>query len=411
MEIEYTGLFGITQKVQHIDNVPVSAIEIDISHNSLVEFPDINHLINLKIIKCISNELNVMPNWKYLVNLESIDCSNNKLNVLPDWEHLINLKVIKCTNNKLKDLPNWEHLINLKFIECADNHLTLLPNWEHLKKLTTIDCSMNYLISLPMQYNSSLINLYCAGNKLTSLPDWTQLKNLVRINCSSNKLTLLPNWEQLKNLTYIDCSNNKLTSLHNLSKLPLTHLLCKNNKLTSLPYWLKTSNVYLDISLPFTKINNCYDVEIATLVNDLKNIGIITLDNKSLDSFTNKELCDLMNHENKVFILGETDLLTSTYENELECGTGNSAIGQVELNRYSKGKYIYYNKQCYTMDDLLAYIESKGINVMNKEQVGNLECYLTRTPFRELDPLNFDRFYDELKKMFLYVEYLKSLSF
>ena len=176
----------------------------------------------------------------------------------------------------------------------------------------------------------------------------------------------------------------------------MKEILLRDNLLRTLPIWVKENNIYVDFNLPF-KLDTieCYDQNISTFIEKLQSLGITTIDNKQINSLTNKELCDLLKYEYDVFVLG-TEEPTKTYDNE-KCD-GNSGIKQIDFKHYTENNYILYNKQCYSIDDLIDYFKSKKIDILNKHAVGQTLDFMTRVPFQELSPETFDEFYVKLLK-------------
>jgi Leucine-rich repeat (LRR) protein len=87
-------------------------IELNISHNELIELPEwINQCVNLQILFCNNNQLNSLPDplaggsAAQLPNsLQELWCFNNQLKSLP--AQLPNtLKILYCWNNQIKSLP------------------------------------------------------------------------------------------------------------------------------------------------------------------------------------------------------------------------------------------------------------------------------------------------------------------
>ena len=112
----------------------------------------------------------------------------------------------------------------------------------------------------------------------------------------------------------------------------MKEILLRDNLLRTLPIWVKENNIYVDFNLPF-KLDTieCYDQNISTFIEKLQSLGITTIDNKQINSLTNKELCDLLKYEYDVFVLG-TEEPTKTYDNE-KCD-GNSGIKQIDFKHY-----------------------------------------------------------------------------
>ena len=150
----------------------------------------------------------------------------------------------------------------------------------------------------------------------------------------------------------------------------MKEILLRDNLLRTLPIWVKENNIYVDFNLPF-KLDTieCYDQNISTFIEKLQSLGITTIDNKQINSLTNKELCDLLKYE------------------------------YIDFKHYTKNNYILYNNmQCYSIDDLIDYFESKKIDILNKHAVGQTLDFMTRVPFQELSPETFDEFYVKLLK-------------
>jgi Leucine-rich repeat (LRR) protein len=188
-------------QLENLSNLPNTLQELYFGDNQLENFPDLLHLINLRILYCNNNQLEDLPNLSELINLQILNCGVNQITSLP---HLPNsLQKLDCYDNQLTELPNLSRLINLQTLSCGNNQLNELPVLPN--SLQKLDCDDNQLRSLPDLPNT-LQELYCHNNQLRSLP--TLPNSLQTLDCSENQLTNLPPLSHLINLTEISYNDN-----------------------------------------------------------------------------------------------------------------------------------------------------------------------------------------------------------
>ena len=130
-----------------------SAINLDLSFNNLIDFPDrLLMLTNLVKLDLSHNQLKALPEYiGRLRKLKSLDLYSNHLERLPMcFSHLKNLAWLDLGKNRLKELPkNFGQLKMLRHLDLKSNQIERLPTRSHeLKNLTWLDLKNNPLIPL-----------------------------------------------------------------------------------------------------------------------------------------------------------------------------------------------------------------------------------------------------------------------
>lgn len=197
------------------DSDVVTTVELDLSRNRLVEFPESLKKFsklkklnmkgnNIKKFKCGFPDENVLEEiiLSYnrikrvpkailkLAKIKTLDFKHNQLEKIPPELFIIDsLEKLDLSFNKLKDIEEpltW--LVRNVFKAVS---LKVLKN-EALKEL---DISYNFLESIPESFNvfQHLEKLNLAGNEITSIPDILKyLERLKVVDLSFNKLTFIP---------------------------------------------------------------------------------------------------------------------------------------------------------------------------------------------------------------------------
>lgn len=197
--------------------------------------------------------------------------TKNNLSILPNLDKLINLKILCCMNNLLTELPNLDKLINLEKLQCVSNNLEKLPNLDNLIKLEELYCSNNNLKELPNLDNLvNLKQLQCNYNKLTKMPNLDKVINLNLLSCSNNILTELPNLNNLVNLKHLIINNNKIiTFTEDIITKPSLKI---NFSYKELGKYYKINNYKYNELLPYlinSKIKHYYYLPVINLLNDI----------------------------------------------------------------------------------------------------------------------------------------------
>ncbi|MDT7831027.1 T9SS type A sorting domain-containing protein [Flavobacteriaceae bacterium S356] len=231
--------------------------EIDVFNENISSLEGISSFINLKILRCVSNDLTTL-----------------------DISGLSSLTTLDCDNNQLTSL-NLTGLSNLTSLNVNNNELAAL-NITDLSDLSYLYCHSNELVSLNLNGLSNLINVYCDRNELTSL-DLAGLINLNVLSCYQNKLTSL-NLNGLSNITDLNCSNNQLTSLDLDGLSNITDLNCNNNLLTSLDLGSLSNLTRLD-----TGVNQLASIDL----NGLSHLSVLGIGNNRISALQVNHLTNL----------------------------------------------------------------------------------------------------------------------
>ena len=221
--------------------------ELIINNSNILGLLDLKKFTKLKKLICSSNEIMCIINLPEC--LEYLDISFNILKNI-DINHLVNLKYLKCSYNKFNQisLP-----VMVEFFDCTENLFSdTFEGLDLLTMLHTFICSDNKINKIVFSKSNPLKKLDITNNRfirLENIPDSVEFlncsynstinlnfglpKELKILNCSNCYLTKLDNLPYgLKELT---CSSNQIDSLDNLP-CGLNILYCRENKITYLDY-------------------------------------------------------------------------------------------------------------------------------------------------------------------------------
>lgn len=223
---------------------------LDLSRNSLTDFPNIKGCKKLKELSLRENLLTLENLNARSTILEVLELQKNKIRQVPpaiaQFPHLkrlvFNYNPIESVSDKMSALQRLEQLgfysnqlkqvpealyslRTLKEIDLYFNQIERLDaRASQWKKLEVLYLSNNKLISLPDNLGelTNLRELYVHNNRLSALPESLgQLTNLKILRVNSNYLPLLPSIEKLEKLENIDLSNNQLHTFSlNVFKFP-----------------------------------------------------------------------------------------------------------------------------------------------------------------------------------------------
>ncbi|XP_071964809.1 uncharacterized protein [Antedon mediterranea] len=147
--------------------------------------PQINKLVNLRILCVDTNELICIPQEVgELYNLERLSISNNLLTDLPpSIQNLQQLQSLHMANNYFEEIPREVFkLKKLEFLDASDNNLVVIQeDIGLLVKLETLLLLYNSIQELPDSIcNCTMLrNVWLGANQLRSLPrNFGNLKRL-----------------------------------------------------------------------------------------------------------------------------------------------------------------------------------------------------------------------------------------
>ena len=223
-----------------------SLVKLDLSNNSLTEFPKgINRNKKLKELILMNNGITLSNNG-IVPNpyLEKVDFFKNRItNVPSSIANLTNLKTLKFNYNLVNEVaPEISQLKKLENLSFYNNKLTSIPYGVYqLESLKEIDLYYNEIekIEEPIKNLKNLEILYLAYNKVYSITDHlSDLQHLSELYLHDNRLHSLPeNLNNLKNLRVLRINNNSLlqvpafiSRMNNLENLDLS-----KNEIQSLP--------------------------------------------------------------------------------------------------------------------------------------------------------------------------------
>ena len=313
-------------QIQLSEALNVSHLDVNSSNTNntiykILDLTGIQSFINLKVLKCNSNQLSSLA-VSSLLNLTSLDCSYNKLSSL-DVSSLVKLTSLDCSYNQLSSLSVLS-LVNLTTLYCSGNQLNSL-DVSLLVNLYSLNCSYNQLSSLAVSSLVNLNSLDCLNNQISTL-DVSKLLNLKSFSCSNNQISSL-DVSKLTNLESFQCSNNQILSL-DVSKLEkLVGFYCSKNLLST-----------LDVS----RLSNL--VEFSCGTNHLESLFIKNGNSNYIDFSNNPNLkficvdeAELLAIQTKVNSYGYTNCSVNTYCSFVPGGTFYTIQGNQKFDSNTNG--------------------------------------------------------------------------
>ncbi len=231
---------------------------LNCNSQSISDLSGIGYFINLRILSCNQNQLDVLPPLPQF--LLSLYCNENNLQFLPSLpDSLIDLF---CQGNQLDSLPMLPY--TLRNLACQDNNLSTLPTLPN--SLEHLACGNNQLVALP-PLPVALTSLTCFANMLTGLPDLPDSLVFLFINDNPG-ITCLP---QISKIDQFEFNNTSITCLSNYIQIaysnpPLSFIpLCDIYNVNGCPVlWNISGKTYSDIN------DNCLEDSLDTPVKNTK---------------------------------------------------------------------------------------------------------------------------------------------
>lgn len=246
------GIVLSDNHICHLEGLPESLFDIDVSRNQLKELVSFQKFTSLQELSAKSNYLGDLSCLSQNVNLTRLDLEGNRIESLRGLESLRNLVTLKLKLNALRgviDFTSWD-LPKLQELDLSNNHITSVVGLEKLKQLRILNLSEN-----------SLVELSCAE----ALP---RMKKLI---LSLNHLEVI-NLKQYPNLRVLRIDGNALEDIYGLEKLQkLTEVSAKYQKSDEAVNYIRQSVsdiVKLDLSGngQFFK-NSLYQTQIVQFLN------------------------------------------------------------------------------------------------------------------------------------------------
>ncbi|XP_078595563.1 leucine-rich repeat serine/threonine-protein kinase 2-like isoform X5 [Branchiostoma floridae x Branchiostoma japonicum] len=227
------SLDGLTKSDTNILNSLVAVEKLDLSQNSLKDFPWrlCQALPKLQSLDLHSNSFTTFPAHVLACqHLDSLDLSHNKIADLTKKpsKTSFSLKEFNISHNSLTALPSWIGICMpmLQVLNVEGNRIANIDDEDsfQLRRLKFVNISKNQLKELPLKFFlgcPKLETLVASCNELDNLPydAAMKLQNLSTVKLAHNKLaepepTYIPRFLLLLDrLRSLDLSNNELQGL------------------------------------------------------------------------------------------------------------------------------------------------------------------------------------------------------
>ncbi|KAI0161232.1 hypothetical protein GGR57DRAFT_454057 [Xylariaceae sp. FL1272] len=126
-------------------------------------------------------------------SVRNLQMTNNLLSELTAWRHLMNLQYVDVSNNQIKSLYALKDLVHLRTLRADNNQITSLDGIKFHDSLETLRVRNNFITSVDL--------------------DGTKLQRLVELDLENNQISSFKNCDQLTCLTTLNLQNNHLGGL------------------------------------------------------------------------------------------------------------------------------------------------------------------------------------------------------
>ncbi|CAN7989111.1 unnamed protein product [Ixodes hexagonus] len=241
--------------LRNLDTIGVHQIpslrQLKISHNHLIEIPDLDNLQHLGELHLAHNEIQSLgQNLLKYPSLRSLDLSFNKITVVPVgvFTNSSRLVQLSLNSNKVSSIEkgSLDNLTSLETLRLNKNHLVTIPKdlflklqalkqlelnknriraieglsfkgLESLESLSLRRNSINHLSDGAFYYLGKIQSLNLDFNNITVVTKgWLYgLSALKLLNLTGNSITEvgMDGWEYCRKLTHLDLTSNKLQAI------------------------------------------------------------------------------------------------------------------------------------------------------------------------------------------------------
>lgn len=265
-----SGIVLSNNRISHLEGLPETIFDIDVSRNRLKELVSFQNFKNLQELNASFNYLGDLSCLSHNVNLTRLNLEGNQIENLHGLESLRNLVSLKLKFNSLSgaiDLTSWD-LPKLQDLDLSNNRITSVVGLEKLVLLRILNLNEN-----------NLVDLSCAE----------PLPHMKKLLLSLNHLEVL-NLKPYANLRVLRIDGNALEDIHGLEILQkLTEVSAKYQKVDETVNSIRQSVsdiIKLDLSgnVQFFS-NSFYHKQIVQFLN-VNELSLKALNLKSLpDNF------------------------------------------------------------------------------------------------------------------------------
>ena len=219
-------------------NIPLTAISVDLSGNSIVTCTGFPTLPELTSLGLQNNELNEFPDLRPVAaTLISLDLTQNDIAFFPaEFMSFSKLQTLNLDSNNVVQFPDMTQMLALESLSLYDNHIQAVPGelLSPLINLVNIDLKKNDLSTFPDVYLPRLTHLRLQRNPdVTTLPVWSSLGRTITYitvgytnikSISLQALLELPSLTQfkLKHASVSEIAGELFIVLRDLETLDLT---------------------------------------------------------------------------------------------------------------------------------------------------------------------------------------------
>lgn len=151
---------------------------VDLTRDSIISLEEAEAV---RLVNISGKNISDLTGIEKFINLEILHCLNNRLNIV-DLTSNMALKQLNLNNNQLVFLDVSQN-VHLETLYCNQNQLRGIDTGS--ADLVEIICNDNQIQSLDLSGNTSLEKLECENNQITSL-NVSNNPQLVYLNCRQN---------------------------------------------------------------------------------------------------------------------------------------------------------------------------------------------------------------------------------
>jgi len=210
--------------IKKLENLPqmTALVLINLSYNSLTEFPDLTNMAGYLYQLCIEqNRFPTVDIWKNCTALNILVTGGRSLVEFPDLSDVSShLEGFYLTHNTISSVDYMPKMVKLKTLVLNNNQLRKFPSLTNLTTtLANLDLTENEKCHIEMMPKHCYLE---HENRFTEFPDVSNISTtLWRLELFNNKINYMPERRlgALIWLSYLDMRDNPLTSLPNLCYL------------------------------------------------------------------------------------------------------------------------------------------------------------------------------------------------
>jgi len=350
-----TNLTSLNLKDNQIEDISaVSGLNnlnfLYLDENQISDISAVSGLTNLTSLILDENQINDISAVSGLTNLTWLDLSENQINDISTVSGLTDLTSLHLFNNQISDISAVSDLTNLNSLGLSSNQISDIIAVSNLTNLDYLNLAANQISDISSVSGlTNLTALDLGGNQISDISAVSGLINLTTLNLTDNQISDISAVSTLTNLTYLSLYTNEVSDIFALvensgldsgdtifllynplsqealdvhipiledrefyaliySSNPNVYAACYPNPVRNAIGVPTNTNLEWNGNFPTREVT--YDVWLGETSDNLINVGIGTVINNTLYSFT-PNLNEDTNYWWRVRAITETDTIWS----------------------------------------------------------------------------------------------------